>query len=321
MPHSSGGGSFGGGFHGGGGSFHSSGSTNNGPRYSHHHFPGAFPYVYYSHGLAHVIYTDQDPATQKKAGGWVFVVLGIFFLLPIGILLLDSNKQPEKLPLASEHTISIVDNTNVISDAEEATLMPILKEFQDKSGITPYILTIDNNATSDLEDYAYNYYVRNWYDESHWLIVYSSDAGTQKQNFKFEGMQGDDTDAILYSRVTDTFNDTLYKNLMSDTYTVGAAFEAAYNSILPTLMDEGFYVDPGMIGFCVVWDVIVGLMIIGFIENNKKIGQMKDAVKVENADSLKEKKCPSCGAPYYEGTILCCHKCGQPLDDDNFDNF
>lgn len=322
MPHSSGGGSFGGGFHSGGsfgGGSHGSGS--NAPRYSSRPFLGGIPYVFYYHGAPHIIYTDHEPGKATKAGPFVFIFLTIFLLLPIGVFFVDSYHNPTKLPLAANSTISIIDENDVFDAEEETNLMSVLTGFQDKSGITPYIITLSDKGIRSLEDYAFSYYLQSFSDESHWLIAYYSEPGTMKDKYLFEGIQGDDTDGILYDEVLYKFNSTLSYELNDPSLTAGDAFIDAFNAILPTLMDKTFIVDPGLVVFFVFWDAIVIAAMVGTALSNKKIDQMKKAVKVENPKTLKMKNCPSCGASYYEGTISCCHKCGRPLMDDEFENF
>ncbi len=310
MPHSSGGGSSGGGFHSG---------SSSGPSYrtSRHPFPGAYCYVYYdNYGRARTIYTNQDPKTAKKTAIGTYILFGLLALAPAAIIPLAGNHNPTKLKTDYDHTIYVQDNLHVLNEAEETKLRDTFQKFFDLSGICPGLISINNAAWkghySSLENYAYNAYLSAYKDESHWLIVYAADDGA-KTNWGFEGMQGNDTDNILTKQVTDAFNKTCYDGLSGNTYTVAEAIDASFQSIMPTLMDHTFYVEPGIWVVCGVWEVGIAVCIVSVILTGIRNKNLKNATKIEGTPN--RKKCPHCGNEYIEGTIDRCPKCQAFIDD------
>ena len=339
MPHSSGGGFHGGGFHGGGFSGHhyGRGSAHNGIRISRTHFPGATAWLYYtSRGIPHIVYSATDITTMPKGGGvFGYVLLGIFALAPLGIMFLAGAKNPEPVSLSYNHSIVIDDQAGVILPSEMKELMEVLSVFQNTSKVTPAICTVTYDYLADInsfgaglfgsnytiEDYAFSkYYDIAGSDEKHWVIAYACDYGTNKGHCSFEGVQGDETDQILFGNVTNKFNETLYNALEGDSG-VADAFIKAFNTINPTLLDKSFYIDPEMVAFTVVWEIFVGAMITMTVIGQINSKNYAKAQKIENPDSIVMKQCKHCGASYYKGTVDRCPKCGRSVVmDDEFDS-
>lgn len=311
MPHSSGGGSSGGGTHSGSSS---SGSSNSVRTYSSRPFPGATCYVYYVHARPRVIYANQLPEASKGAVIFAIVFSIVFMLLSIGFPIYFSYRHPTKLKTDYNTTIVIQDNNNVLSGEEIALLNTKFLEFFDTTGITPSLVTVDNTAygSSSLEDYAYKWYVDNFTDEKHWLFVYASDSNAPKTNWTFEGMQGNDTDSILYTYITNKFNKTLYNALSNEYTTVGEAFVNTFDEITPYIMDQGFHFE---------WQIIlIGALMFGFssyylvsqIISLNRSKNIKKAVPINGSPALKV--CPYCGNSYYAETVENCPKCGQAVE-------
>ena len=338
MPHSSGG-FHGGGFHGGGGwSGHHYGRShaNNGMMVSRFRFPGSTAWLYYtSRGVPHIVYSTTDITKMPKGGALGYVLLGIFAVLPLAFLVLTGIKHPQPISLNYNTTAIIDDGADVISDSEEVELMSIFDEFRKVSGVTPSIKTVCNDDWRDpfydsffsfheytLEDYAYSSYLNAFSDESHWLLVYACDRGTSKGDKALEGMQGDNTDTILFGNVTERFNHELYNALEGDS-TVGESFVLAFNAIIPELLDVSFYADPEMVTFTVVWELIIGLMVAVTIANQINAKHYATAQKIENPESIVMTKCKHCGASYYKGTVTRCPKCGRSvvMDDELNEKF
>ena len=322
MPHSSGGGSSGGGFHSGGSSHHG-GSSGNASRISTRPFVGATSYIYYTRSFQpRVIYSSTSPDQLRKSSPAAYVFLGIFALVPVGVMLFTGIHNPAKLPTNYASTIEVIDHVDALSDEEEAALESTFNEFYTVSGISPYLLCIDNetwsSSFSSLEDYAYREYLKLFSDESHWLIVYAGKSGSPRENWHFEGMQGNDTDGILTTKVTDAFNSALYDDLRGNAYTVGGAVDHAFRSILPTLMDKSFYVEPAMIVFSCAWFGMVAFFLAAMIVNDVQRKALKGAVKATNVNPASIKTCIRCGTQYYPGSITKCPKCGTSLADDRF---
>lgn len=313
MPHSSGGGSIGGGFHSGSSSSSSSASSR---RYSSRPFPGAICYVYYDRSYRpHLMYADDKPDRNRKHPWLTYVFIGLFFLLPIFLFVFASYHHPSKLNTNYDTTIVIEDQNNVLSEEDENDLNIVFTSFLDKTGITPSFISVSNEnvkSYSSLEDYAYESYINHFKDEKHWLIVYSSDKDTLKNNWAFEGMQGDYTDPILYTRVTKSFNKTLYVALSSENNSICESLKLAFDEITPHILDQTFDVEWGVVMLCLLLlSADVGLLIIQII-SDKNHKNMQKAIPLKGEPSLKV--CPYCNNSYYAETVENCPKCGKAVE-------
>ena len=314
MPHSSGGGSIGGGFHGGSSSSSSSSSSTR--RYSSRPFPGAICYVYYDRSYRpHLLYADDKPETKRKLIWLPYVFIGVLLIFPILLFALASYHHPSKLKTNYDTTIVIEDQNNVLNEEDENTLNIVFASFLDKTGITPAFISVDKESItsySSLEDYAYDSYVNRFKDEKHWLIVYSSNKNTLKDNWAFEGMQGNDTDPILYTRVTDKFNETLY-NVLSNEYTsVGESLRLAFDEITPHILDQTFYVEIPILVVSIGWSGGIIFLLIAQIMSDKNHKNMQKAIPLKGEPSLKV--CPYCNNHYYAETVENCPKCGKAVE-------
>ncbi len=314
MPHSSGGGSSGGGFHGG--SHSSSGSRSASRRYSSRPFPGALCYVYYDSAFRpRLLYADSKPEQSKKASIFVYIICAIMFLIPFLLIFVTSYHAPSKLNTNYDTTIVIRDDNEVLSDEEEQSLNNKFIEFFDITGITPSLITVDYSKLTtyaSLEDYAYDSYIHAFKDEKHWLIVYSSKEGTSKENWAFEGMQGNDTDPILYEEVTTKFNNTLYDALREPDTSISNALIRAFDKITPHILDKTFIINWMMVVISAIWAFFVILFLVTQIITDRRRKCLANAIQLEGEAILKE--CPYCGTQYYAKTIEKCPKCGALVD-------
>lgn len=224
MPHSSGGGSSSGGSHSGSG-YHSSSHSSSG---------GGGGGGYYGGG---------------GFGGIIAFLVIIFFCFMLGtdnFAAIEGNYYISKV---REHPAKpkIFDDANIFTD-DQTKLNDAMQKYTDASGIAVYIETVNKSdweSVESLEDYAYNKYVSVFpNDESKWLIVYSKDdTSTQqdqsnsdsmsdyfKSGWKFEGMQGDDTDYVLTQDLADSFNDSVVGSINGG-HTPGEAFTYGLNKL------------------------------------------------------------------------------------------
>lgn len=321
MPHSSGGGSSGGGFH----SSSSSGGGRSGPRYSNRPFVGGTAYVYYygREMRPRMTYCSEDPRTAKGPNILSYIFIALFAIIPVAIIVFFGFHNPQKLSTSYASNIDIDDRVNVLSTEEETSLKTTFNEFYEVTGISPYLLTIDNASWStnyaSLEDYAYRAYLGLFNDESHWLIVYAGDGADPRVGWKFEGMQGNNTDNVLTVKVTDKFNETAYNNLKDSSKSVSASFQGAFEAIMPGIMDKSFYLEPGLIVFSAVWFGISCYALVSTVMSGFRIKAMRNAVKAPEGTTLKT--CARCGAQYYDGTLDRCPKCGNAVPDSRFASF
>lgn len=326
MPHSSGGGSS----HGG--SYHSGSSGGSGSSYrsSHHYFHGSHVFVRYHGGRPHYVYSDASNLSYKSDKLFVFMILmaavTVFALFEV----IGTYRSPERLNSAGvvSTKIEIQDELGVFKDTSK--LWDVLYDFYDTTGIIPVIVTLANDEWKsngyDLEQYAYNWYVANYSDERHWLIMYSEDpdswATDRFGDWCWEGMQGDDTDKILTETVTANFTDRLHANLLAhERMTKEEAFTDAFKSILPGIMDEGFddkelaKTLPVFVAYSVIF---LAILLAYIIQRVRYRGyQLVTGVKITANNIPLEDVCAYCGGIYIVGTVLDCPHCGANLPPHN----
>lgn len=246
MPHHSGGGSHGGGFHG---SHSSRGSSRYAtPRFSRVYYPGARRFRYYnSNGKAEYLYGATMPKrlTLLSAIGTLFmpVVISLIFLSFLSSMFLSSFYPPKPLTVDYDNDSEyVVDNLEIIDDDEEERLSDILEEFQDTTGICPVVVTMNSSDwqryDTYLEDYAFDYYLDEFDDEKHFLIIYSEREENNYVYWQWEAIQGDDTDSILTTSKFDAFGNNIQDELDNDSVSVGRAFINAFSDFNKVVMDK-----------------------------------------------------------------------------------
>ena len=317
MPHSSGGGSSSGGFHSSSGSSHSSSSSSNSSRISSRPFSGATTYVYYSRGHEpRLMYTNGQPLGSLKSGVISIFITSFILLTVLFIFAFSGFHNPRKVSTNYNASIFIHDNNGVLSTEEFSSITETFNKFLDKTGISPSLLTVNEEYVSnpdDLEDYAYDEYLKYFSDEKHWLIVYYSSKNTQKENWTFEGMQGNDTDNILTEEVTNKFSRVMYASLHEEDTNLYEALTRSFNEITPTIMDKSYHLDAMQIFVGLFVGSILAFFIVSqvILLNSQK--KLQKAVKIPTKEP-ELKKCLYCDSSYYAGTIDHCPNCGAPVE-------
>ncbi len=317
MPHSSGGGSHGGGSHHS--SSHSSSGGGSGVKRSRRYFPGSHRYVYYRDSHPIYYYSNSAPPRKKKKLVPRLILSGVALLAVNAFLFWCDFRNPKKLVLDYPAEARVMDEAGIIPESEERELTNTLREFLDLTGISPVVLTGKNEDWmqyySSMENYAYDRYVNLFDDEKHWLIVYT-EPGSASGNFNdwnWEGMQGNDTDYILYEEKTADFTDHLHKLLLKRSdYSVAGAIDGAFRYIMPDLMKPGFTMD-GMTTLLMgnaIGLFLIGSMVIGVISNNKLVGAERCAT---DQGVSPEDTCEYCGGVYVHGIHLSCPHCGAAI--------
>lgn len=317
MPHSSGGGSHGGGSHGGSHSSSHGGSHGGGnsSRISSRAFKGATRYVYYSNNKANYVYANYDITKKPSIARFALIIFYLPFFITSFVLLIGSFIDPNPIDSSSYNSsIVIEDNIGVLGDTTE--LEKSMQEFLDTTGIAPAVITIHNEDWrpyySTLENCAYDLYVNHFYDEKHWLIVYSEPISPDVNfnDWYWEGMQGDDTDPIITDSVADKFNRAMQDSLLrSNDYTVSSAISNAFNTVTPGIMDKGIDFE----------GVFMGLIFLSFTTFHccAMLGISPKRFKYRKATRCSltpsEFKCKYCGGIYVIGTCTTCPHCGAPL--------
>ena len=318
MPHSSGGGSHGGGSHGGSSHGGSGGSSTH---HSSKYFTGSHHYAYYKDGKVHHFY-NQKPITKeslertRKGLKIARCIWAAFYLIAIiAILKTQVFGVASKMhTIYSDTDIQIRDTIGWMGDTD--ALEDEMEEFQELSGITPYILVIPNTEWkgnyTDLETYAYDYYLSEFDDECHWLIVYSTDGDEDWEDWYWEGMQGDNTDPCLTRGNCDNFRESLEKSLRKGK-PLEDSLEKAFADLNDTMFDIHF--DPlSLIMMFIALPLHAGMMylpIYGISSSYKidcKAFELPDAEKM-----YKEDTCTYCGGMFIHGIHISCPHCGGPL--------
>ena len=243
MPHSAGGGSHGGGSHGG----HGSGS-----RLSHSYFSGARRYRRHNPytGFDDYVYSDSKP---QKTGIGVVLIVALFGALMIGASMASIfDAFPKKLTVNYPDKPAIYDNIDVIE--EEAALQASIDEYYELTGICTDIYTVYPDTWSgwgNLEQYAFDWYVGNFTDERHLVIVISYNASDAErlsqgerfaaESFAWEAIQGDDTDPIITETMFKKFREYVMDYHYSGEST-GETFNAAFQY---AIKDAHKKLDPG----------------------------------------------------------------------------
>ena len=312
MPHSSGGGSAGGGFHGGSGG----GSS---IRTSTSYFAGATRYIYYCNGVPNEIFSNTDikknaAATKLALTLFVAIFMGLFAL----IFITSSFHYPKKMKMDYDTAIVISDHAGIMTEDEEKKLMDSLIFFQDETGITPAVYTVNNedwDDHDDLEKYAYDLYVSRFEDEQHWLIIYSEprNPNTFKKDWYWEGMQGNDTDGILGSSETEMFGKELTSLIEENKdIRVADAIAKSFDDSTPEIMRQ--YTKWGfLIAGCAIAVLAVAGVVVIQIFGGKEEKKYETAIKVDKDELLKKQKCNYCGGVYIEGHHTTCPHCGAQL--------
>lgn len=291
MAHRSGGGSHSGGHHSS--SHHSGhGGRSSGPRYSKRPFPNARRFRYYDrHGRENYIYCSDVP---RKSSIFALIVNLIFFIPFIGaglitlVFFLISFLPPHSLePVFDQTDVHIIDEAGVIDN--EVSLEDALQEFEDLTGISPYVMTVYDSEWiryfDNLSDYAYSMYLNTFSDEQHFLVVYSEPENAEELDFvnwSWEAIQGDETDRILTEDHFDKFSSDLHDDLLRDSVSVGEAFENAFKNSL-TYMMKGDRGESASIGiFSLFWNFFIGIAIFSLINDFIKGRREYQEVPYEN---------------------------------------
>ncbi len=334
MPHSSGGGSHGGGSHHS--SSHSShGGSGSSSRTSKTYFHGAKRYSYYNrHGVQEYVYSNRDLTKGPSKARYLILLFYIPFICAIVTLFVQAVAKPKPLKMDYNHQIVIEDHLGVL---DEKALMNSLTPFQEKTGITPSVITVYDEEWKEnyysLEDYAFSLYVNHFQDEKHWLIVYSETMYKDESfnAWSYEGMQGDDTDPLITQSIADKFTDTLTENLYAENYNdVTQAIGKSFEEINEVIMEKNVDMGQLAMGFVMGAFICVHCYFMVFFDPDKKyrnavydpeeqVNNRLDALEqrlaqVHQPTVKRMMACKYCGSIFTEGECATCSNCGGELE-------
>ena len=279
MPHSSGGGSSGGGFHSGS----SSGSSNH---ISSHYFPGARRYRrFYTDGRPdEYVYANSKPGKTGISSIIIIAVMGFIFAAAAGFAMFTD--RPRFINPEYSDAPAIHDPLSAIEEREE--LLELMTTYNKITGICPVIYTVFdeewNRDYENLEKYAYDVYVSHFSDEQHYVFVYSVPAKSAvfenghvtSSEFKWEAMQGDDTDNILTESAADKIGNTIQKELKAGkgpgrAFISGfnVAIDSANNKLNPSPARKVFNTVGQAVPFLLVLAIFVPLLLL-MVKSYKK---------------------------------------------------
>lgn len=282
MARSGGGGSRGGGSRGGGSRGGSRGGRS-GRRTSRTRFPGAMRYSYIDrHGNTQYIYTDR-PMRKQSVFSLIFsLIILIPFIFPIFIMgrSVIPNFLPPK-PIESHisyETKYITDTIDVIDNEREVT--EALKDFHKKTGICPHILTLSHDdwiRYDSLENYSLEKYYDMFYDEEHFLLVYSEYYYEDDDylDWMWECIIGDDTIKILSDSKMNKFNDDFYEELSRSSTPLSDDLIAMFSDAETRFMKGGGDIEGALATgvFMLIWCSVVGISVVsaisGFITSRR----------------------------------------------------
>lgn len=320
MPHSSGGGSHGGGSHHGsshGGGGGSSYRTSNRP------FKGARHYIIYRRHHYHHCYTTMpNPKawTKKSLRNWALWMLVILPVILTCLVAMDEYFKPKMTQMDYADTnIYVMDRAGVLTDEEIGSLTESLAALQAKTGVTPaleIIRPLDNMWYYDLENMAYDEYVRMFPDEKHWLLLVEYPEGgtfSGYHSWKFEGMIGDDVGKTFNEYYEDLFTDTVQAHLMEygDTDLFGA-LKGAYDEFTELSMRTVFNRSL-VIGMGVLIEFVMLFVFLFVYLQYRQSQKWANAVLLADGFESAEVTCPECGGVYVAGTVDNCPYCKKSV--------
>lgn len=257
MPHRSGGGSHSGGHHSShsssshysshrSSSHHSShrmgGSGNSITRYSGKPFLNARRFRYYDkNGIERYVYCDRFPPRISFFKLIINLVLLLPFFLMVYIIInenIDIYTLPKPLePVYEKTDVHISDELGIFED--ENGMEDILQQFEDITGISPYIMTVYysewQGEYDDFRMYVYYTYLSKFTDEQHFLIAYS-ETETGK-SWQWDLFYGDEAKLILTEEHMNRFGVDFFENFQNGENSVEKAFERAFENSLTYMME------------------------------------------------------------------------------------
>lgn len=310
MPHSGGGSSSSGGSHSSGGS---GGSSS--PMRTNEYIPGYHRYAGYHNGRVHYYYrreayTWDDIGGTSKRNEKKGVIIAIVVSLILTIVF--SLRIPSRVTNNGDTSILIKDVIGVLTTDEINSVRSSFLKFQDKTGITPALVVVDNSEWQgrfkNFETYAYNTYILSFDDEKHYLICYSDDGNG---NWYIETMVGDELGSVLTTFWEDTLNSTLYKQMIrygNIADATSSAFDIITNN--SNIMDVQFKLRLDMLVFAIVGCVSLVLM---SKDEKRTSEEALHSVELQPNVQYVEDTCAYCDGLYVHGMHTECPHCGAPI--------
>lgn len=231
---------------------------------------------------------------------------------------------PEKLNTAAYFSgVTVSDRTGVM---ETAMLEDAMQEFLDATGVSPAVeFVYKDEASGNLESYAYDRYLTMFHDEQHWLIELAVSRDFREKRWpklQWEGMIGDDCYPSISSGTEEMFTKTVNKHLLrSNGQNIEQKLADAWSEM--AVRAARTQVDTGALGAAAFFLVFFGLCnwvlvreYVRFKRLKKCVALSETAVSPERPGvrmSLRRPRCRYCGARYNPKTDERCPDCGARI--------
>lgn len=283
-------------------------------------FFGCYNRSYYdSRGRLHSYYTDDEDFGTKSAWGYGIIISLVFVTLHMCFMLFGF----ASTMFSFGHKVSgdmericIVDNEDLLSNAEEERVLEVLNRVYDASGMPVTVYTDDfswQNYYSSLEVYSEELYYGMGMDEDAMIILFSAEDNNGFFDWEYDMYCGDDTEACLSDAAFDKLLDNFQKSMSGQN--LADALEYAWNSVIDDLAKTTVnYSTFPLLLFILLF---YGMFYVAILGGTRKRNQAYKYFK-NNPDKLTYKpmvlhsKCPHCGASNTEQKEKCSY-CGSLL--------
>lgn len=283
------------------------------------------------HGVQKVYYTKAPIDIDKKQTGVrlfsILLVLmfmlswGFFFLAAVVAVVSDVKYGNTKLTAYDADAVVLEDNAGLFDSSEIRELTISLREFGEKTGIIPYVYTL-NGETLDMEQYlneskleqfAMDKYYELFSDENHFLIVYMDNS----VDWVWWAIQGDNTYPLLNGEEFGVFRDTLTDalSITTESSALLQAFDTKWIDSITHVSVKDIKGYASVILFSSVSPLILILLIYGIVEGRHEAvdeyNYYRDHGYPMQVDEMLD-RCPNCG--YYNvNHDERCSNCGASM--------
>lgn len=328
MPHSGGGGSHSGGSHSGGGSPGSSGPSHY--RGQSTYYPGSHRYRYQHNGRYHYYYSDRP---LRKGDLTMGAIVPMIFGASVLMFSLFFNMAIERtkggpLEVEDDAYVVIFDESNLMSDEDEAVLLRELIDFRDETGVTVNVKTVPHDRSyGDVEYESYHEYVDMFRDEKHWLIYFVGEDPDLNDEWEWNLMCGDECVRVLNTKQEEKFTRVFQDKLELKTPLQYTIIEAL-NGLEPDLRGGHVWGNMTVNGESVrgqhvsLFALIAlrGALLVGFLlilcgiwmKVKPLTGEKKSKTEAVLDDIDMTVSCGRCGFKVQPGTAIC-PQCGAVL--------
>ncbi len=299
------------------------------------YFPGAKRYKYTYKGQTDYFWARNlyDPI------GLPVVILAI--ILIFSWILVGPEIKAGLFKVSGDYNTELVLEDNLGSVKDKNALYSSFNEFQEKTGITPALLTVryqDYEKYYDsFEEFSYAAYASLFYDERHWLIIYEElgDVNDLPEDIKHYpskdepqwqvcSKQGEETDHILTYDVIDSFK-SVFSQKINEGKSPDEAYVAAMNEILPNL--RKFKISINLV-IVIVTDLVLLFLLRHIIIITPKKIAMGKAVIVDEEEEFNEQNkrleesgeehvtCSYCHRSFPGKSYMVCPNCGTTFSID-----